>query len=83
MRSVANLSLNYYIIIIRLCQEKRGQMLKQKLKAVLKFLFVIIPFLIANGLEIIILHNKDIDSWGFTLKNIQKPKIDKQKGKSI
>lgn len=54
-------------------------MVKQKLKAVLKFLFIIIPFLIANGLEIIILHNKDIETWGFTLKNISKPKIDKEK----
>ncbi len=54
-------------------------MVKQKIKAILKFLFVIIPFIIANGLEIIILHNKNIQSWGFTLKTISKPKIDKEK----
>ena len=54
-------------------------MVKQKLKTILKFIFLITPFFITSGLELIILHDRDIDSWGFTTRSIKKPKIDKEK----
>jgi len=54
-------------------------MIKQKLKAILKFLFLIVPFIINSGLELIILHDKQVITWGFNAKPLPRPKIDKEK----
>lgn len=54
-------------------------MVKQKLKALLKYLFLIVPFIVNSGLELIILHDKEIETWGFNTRAIKKPKIDKEK----
>lgn len=50
-----------------------------KLKAILRFLFVIVPFFILGGLELIILFNKKIMLYSYETKTITKKKLSTDK----
>lgn len=46
-----------------------------KIKAIFRFLFVIVPFFILGGLELIILFNKKIMLYSYETKNLTKKKL--------
>lgn len=54
-------------------------MVKQKIKAILNFLFLIMPSIFFEGLMTIIVNHKEIISWQFIITKFKKPKIDKEK----
>ena len=50
-----------------------------KFKAILRFLFVIVPFFILGGLELIILFNKKIMLYSYETKRITKKRLSTDK----
>ena len=55
-------------------------MAMNKVKALLRFLFLIVPFFIMSGLELIFLFNKNIMLYSYETKTLKKnkKKIDKK-----
>lgn len=53
----------------------------EKLKVTMKFLFVVVPFFVCGGLELIVLRNRDVKDWiycDYPIKSTPKRKSDKQ-----
>lgn len=46
-----------------------------KIKAILRFLFVIVPFFVLGGLELIILFDKKIMLYSYETKKIKKKRL--------